>query len=114
MFEYYLALGLSIVMTITSQVLLKKGADAGRRSSLIASFFQPNVLIGYGLLFLVTLATLFALRELPLMVMVLVYPLTQLGVLAASVVLFKEKISAKQAMGVGLILLGVSVFSIPG
>jgi drug/metabolite transporter (DMT)-like permease len=110
------ALGLAllgIVLTATAQLLLKAGATRSHGRHALRLWANRQVILGYGVFFLVTLLNLAAYRVLPLKMGVVLSPLMLLLVVAGSRVFFHEKIHRSTLAGLALILVGVVVFNWP-
>jgi drug/metabolite transporter (DMT)-like permease len=102
----------SVFLTGISQMLLKIGAKEGeRKNKLIAVYLNPYVAIAYGLFFVVTIFSVYALREISLKVF---YSLTSLNffiVMIFSHFMLKETANKEQIIGVGLIVFGIIIFN---
>ena len=102
----------SVFLTGISQMLLKIGAKEGeRKNKLIAVYLNPYVAIAYGLFFVVTIFSVYALREISLKVF---YSLTSFNlfiVMIFSYFVFKEQINKEQIIGVEFIVFRVLVFN---
>lgn len=111
MFKYYFFLYLGALLTVFAQLLLKKGASRGvKRGSLIHSYLNWQVFLGY-ILFLITIfLTLYAFRKVDLSEMVIVQPLIYTLVVVLSVFLFKERLAKVQTLGIFIVILGIIIF----
>lgn len=104
----------AVILTGISQTLLKVGADSGIRSSrFLDSYLNLPTMTAYGLLLLVTLLTVYALRDLPLKVFYSLTALNFIVVLGLSAVFLSEEVSRNKVVAIGLIVLGVVVFNLP-
>jgi len=112
MIKYYIAVFLGALLTVTAQLLLKKGA-LNKKNNLIADMFLNKYIVsGYFIFVMVTVLNLFALKEIPLIFMVIINPLVLILVVFFSMLLFKEKINKKQLKGLILILTGIIIFNL--
>jgi len=103
----------SIFLTGIGQTLLKMGArkDDGK-NQFIGAYLNLHVIIAYGLFVMVTLFSVYALREISLKVF---YSLTSLNffiVMVFSFFVLKEPVNREQIIGIGLIVFGVIIFNI--
>lgn len=112
LFKYYAAAYLGVVMTAVSQLCFKLGADRSKAHGVLSVFTNPYSVAAYGMLFAVTLLNLFAYRRLPLKISVVVLPFTYILVGLFSFVFLKERVSAQQLLGAGVIILGIVVFNV--
>ena len=104
----------AVVLTGISQTLLKIGADSGARNGgALGPYLNPFTVIAYGLLLLVTMLTVYEVRDLPLKVFYSLTALNFIVVLGLSAVLLHEKVNRDKVVAVGLIVLGVVVFNLP-
>lgn len=114
----------SVVLSATSQILLKRGMvardvqeaiQAGRVADIaLTSATSPSIILGFGCLGFATVLWLFILTRVPLSS---AYPFVALGILVtvfAGSVMFSEPISLAKAIGVLLILSGVIMVGIAG
>lgn len=97
---------ISILIASYSQVLLKKGAM--QKNIYINRF----TIIGYFLMFLSTLFTLFAYKGVNLSLSQMLQSLSFLFVSILSYIILKEKISKKMMLGTLLILIGIVIYSL--
>ncbi len=104
----------AVMLTGLSQTLLKIGADSGARSNrFLDSYLNLPTMIAYGLFLLVTMLTVYALRDLPLKVFYSLTALNFIVVLGLSAVFLNEEVSRDRMVAIGLIVLGVVVFNLP-
>lgn len=103
----------AVILTGVSQVLLKIGAGTGTRSGrFLGPYLNFSAMIGYCLLILVTILSVYALRDLPLKVFYSLTALNFVVVLGLSAVFLKEEVSRDKIVAIGLIVLGVVVFNL--
>jgi multidrug transporter EmrE-like cation transporter len=102
----------SIFLTGVSQTLLKMGAKKEeRKNQFIGAYLNRYLIIAYGLFVVVTLFSVYALRDIPLKVF---YSLTSLNlfiVMISSYFVLKEPVNREQVIGVALIVFGVIIFN---
>jgi len=103
----------SIFLTGVGQTLLKIGArKEDGKNQFMNAYLNLPVTIAYGLFVVVTLFSVYALRDIPLKVF---YSLTSLNffiVMIFSYFVLKEQINKKQIIGIGIIIFGVIIFNI--
>lgn len=100
----------SVLISSVSQVLLKIAANKKYKSRL-AEYMNPMVIVAYGMFFLSTILTMLALRYLPLSMSPILESTSYIFVSIMGFFLLKEKFSKRKLIGLGLILLGIMVFS---
>ena len=102
----------SIFLTGVGQTLLKMGAKkGGGKNQFVDAYLNRHVIIAYGLFIVVTLFSVYALRDIPLKVF---YSLTSLNffiVMIFSYFVLKEPVNREQVIGVVLIAVGVIIFN---
>ena len=103
----------SVFLTGVGQTLLKFGARTGNgKNQFMGAYLNPHVVVAYGLFVMVTLFSVYALREISLKVF---YSLTSLNffiIMIFSYFVLKEQINKKQIIGVGFIVFGVIIFNL--
>ncbi|KUK68054.1 MAG: hypothetical protein XD88_2052 [Methanocalculus sp. 52_23] len=103
----------AVILTGVSQTLLKVGADSGVRSNrFLETYLNLPTITAYGLLLLVTVLSVYALRNLPLKVFYSLTALNFVVVLGLSAVFLNEEVSRNKVVAIGLIVLGVVVFNL--
>ena len=110
MIKYVLVFIFSVCLATVSQILLKKSATIERKSK-ISEYLNIYVIIGYGLLFISTLCTLYAYKEVELSIGLVLETLSYILIPILSYFILKEKIHKKQIYGIGLIILGILIYS---
>lgn len=102
----------SILLTGVGQVLLKIGArNINTKDQFISVYLNLYVITAYGLFAVVTIFSVYALREINLNVF---YSLTSLNfffVMLLSKIVLKETINKGQITGVALIVFGIILFN---
>ena len=106
--KYYLLLLGSVVIASFSQILLKKSA-LKTYSSIWREYINPWVIIGYGMMVLSTLLTVFAYRGVDYKNGPVIDSVGFLLVMIWSRIFFGEKITKRKVIGNILILAGILV-----
>jgi len=110
--KYYLILIVAVFITAFCQLLLKLGALHGKtRGSLIHSYLNPYTIVGYFLMFIVTLLNTYAYKYVELKINVILLPMTFVLVALLSFWVLKENFSKNQVIGSAIILAGIVVFN---
>lgn len=102
---------ISVCISSTSQILLKKSAEIERKSK-IKEYLNIYVISAYGLLFLSTLLTMFAYKKINLSVGVVIEAIGYIIVAVLSYFFIKEKFTKNKIIGIVLIIIGVTIFGI--
>lgn len=107
----YLLLGLSLVLAVAGQFLLKSGILTGSLSpsinSVIKTLFSPLVFLGFVAYGLSSLIWLFVLQRFPLSVAYPTLALAYVAIVLLGAVFLKEPITIGKLAGVAFIMLGV-------
>lgn len=99
----------SVAIASLSQITLKMGA--GRNyASVIREYFNPCVVIGYGMMVLTTALTVLAYMELDYKNGPVIESVGYILVMVLSCLFFREKITLRKLLGNLMILAGVFVF----
>jgi len=109
--KYYLAACMGVLLTAISQLLMKQGARKLRKSAL-RLYFNIYMLTAYFTLVVVTLLNLYAYREIPLKIGLMLAPVALILVGVLSSWLLKERLTRVQIFGAFVILMGVTVFNL--
>ena len=98
-------------VTALSQIILKKQANIteAKKSGFFAKFLNPRVIISYGLLFSTLMINQVAMIHVPVSVMHCIAATSFVLVFVMVVLLVKEKVSGRRALGVAIIILGVII-----
>ena len=107
--EYYLLLLGSVIVASFSQILLKKSA-LKEYSSVWREYLNPWVIIGYGMMVLSTLLTVFADRGVDYKNGPVIDSVGFLLVMLWSRLFFGEKITKRKVIGNLLILTGIFIY----
>lgn len=111
LFIYSCIMIASTLISSFSQILLKKSAQKTYPSK-IREYLNPLVIIGYGMFFLCTLITLYALKVVPLSMAPILEASGYIFVAILSYIFFKEKLTQKQLLGMALIIGGIVVYTL--
>lgn len=109
MSKYWLALFLAVVISASSQMLLKQGASK-KYDSVVREYLNPWVISGYALMILSTLCIIYAYRGVAYKNGAIIESLGYILIMILSRLLFQEKITKKKLAGNLIILTGVLVF----
>ena len=113
MHKYYLVAAIAALITAFSQLALKLGALYGnKKNSVLRSYLNPYTIIGYFLLFVVTLLSVYVFKYIDLKVSVVLLPMTFVFVTLLSFGVLKERFSRNNYIGSAIILIGIVVFSL--
>lgn len=109
MSKYWLVLFLAVVVSASSQMLLKQGASK-KYDSVVREYLNPWVISGYALMILSTLCIIYAYRGVAYKNGAIIESLGYILIMLLSRLLFQEKITKKKLAGNLIILTGVLVF----
>ncbi len=109
MTKYWIILFMAVIVSSSSQMLLKKGATI-QYDSLLKEYLNPWVISGYGLMVLSTLFVIFAYRGVDYKNGAIIESLGYLLIMVLGRLFFSEKITKRKLLGNLLILCGVLVF----
>ena len=109
MSKYWLVLFLAVVVSASSQMLLKQGASK-KYDSVVREYLNPWVISGYALMILSTLCIIYAYRGVAYKNGAIIESLGYILIMILSRLLFQEKITKKKLAGNLIILMGVLVF----
>ena len=101
----------SVLIASCSQIILKKSASK-EYSSMIREYLNVRVIVGYGMMFISTILTIFAFKGLDYKNGPIIESLGYIFIMFLSRIFLKEKITKKKIIGNSLILLGILVFYI--
>lgn len=110
MVKYILIFVISILLASVSQILLKKSANITRTSK-IKEYLNIYVITAYLILFISTILTLIAYKQVKLSTGVVIETISYILVPILSFFILKEKIKKNQIIGISLIIIGIMVFS---
>ncbi len=101
----------SVFISSVSQILLKKAADKTYKDH-IREYINPLVIFAYGMFFCSVILTMLALRNIPLSMQPILESAGYIFVTVMGYFFLKERIGKKKLAGIGLILLGILIFSL--
>lgn len=102
---------IGVFVSSLSQILLKKAAMQQYDNSL-KFYLNPKVIFAYFLFFGCTLLSVYALKVVPLSMSPILESVGYIFVAILSYIFFKERLNKKQILGMGLIILGIVVFTL--
>lgn len=111
MFRFVIIYILSVVISSSSQILLKKSANIQRKNK-IKEYLNMYVIGSYLLLLISTILTLFSYKKINLSYGVVLETIGYILIPIFSYIFFKEKIKKRHKIGIILIICGIIVFSI--
>lgn len=109
--SYVFLLIASVLIASCSQIILKKSASK-EYSSIIREYLNVRVIVGYGMMVISTILTIFAFKGLDYKNGPIIESLGYIFIMFLSRIFLKEKITKKKVIGNTLILLGILVFYI--
>jgi drug/metabolite transporter (DMT)-like permease len=108
---YVVVFLISVLISAISQIILKKSASK-EYDSFVREYINVPVICAYSMFLLSTLLTMFAYKEVPLSLGVLLEAVGYIYIPVLSYFLLKEKITGYKIAGTVFILLGIAVYSI--
>ncbi len=108
--KYIIVWIISVLISSIAQVMLKVEANKEHESRL-KEYLNPMVIIAYGIFFLSTFLTMYALKYVPLTYSPIIEPLSYIFVPVIGVMVLKEKISRRRILGIVIMLVGIVIFS---
>ena len=102
---------IALLMSAASQVLLKLSAKKEYKN-IWEEYFNPLVIIAYGIYFVTTIMSVQALRFIPLTLSTALGTLGQIFVPVMSRLFLREKISKRKGIGMCIIVVGIAVFAL--
>lgn len=107
---YVILLLVSVFISAVSQIILKTAANRTYDNAM-KEYLNFRVIFSYGLFFLSTILTMFALKKVPLSMQPMLESTSYIYVSVMGFFLLKERFSRKKLLGLALILLGILVYS---
>jgi multidrug transporter EmrE-like cation transporter len=108
--SFYIYVALCILLTGVGQLFLKLGSRNGQ--GLLGMYINPYTLSGYAIFFLVTIASVLALRGIELKAFYAFMALNYVAIALLSTAFLKETLSKNRAIAIALIVFGVAVFNL--
>ena len=107
---YSLLIVLSTFISSLSQIMLKKAA-AKTYPTKLKEYLNPLVITAYGIFFLCTLLTMYALKVVPLTRAPILESTGHIFITVLSYLFFRERLTRQQFLGIMLVLIGIVVFT---
>ncbi|MCM1299440.1 MAG: EamA family transporter [Firmicutes bacterium] len=101
----------SALISSFSQIMLKKSAQKTYPSK-IREYLNPLVIFAYGLFFLCTLISMYALKVVPLSMSPVLEASGYIFVAVLSYIFFKERLTKRQLLGMALIISGIVIYTL--
>ena len=108
--KYIIVWIISVLISSIAQVMLKAEADK-KHESRLKEYLNQMVITAYGIFFLSTFLTMYALKYVPLTYSPIIEPLSYIFVPVIGVMVLKEKISKRRILGIAIMFVGIAVFS---
>ena len=108
--KYIIVWIISVLISSIAQVMLKAEANKEHESRL-KEYLNPMVVTAYGIFFLSTFLTMYALKYVPLTYSPIIEPLSYIFVPVIGVLVLKEKLSKRRVLGILIMLVGIVIFS---
>jgi drug/metabolite transporter (DMT)-like permease len=108
--KYIIVWIISVLISSIAQVMLKAEANKEHKSR-IREYLNPMVIAAYGIFFLSTFLTMYALKYVPLTYSPIIEPLSYIFVPVIGVLVLKEKISRRRVLGIAIMFVGIVIFS---
>lgn len=109
---YFIIGYIGVILAAVAQIILKFGAIRKKTGTKLAFFLNIYTIIGYFIMFLVTLLNLYILRFLDLKYVLIFLPSTYILVLLFSRIILKERIDKKNILSYLIIIVGIIVFNL--
>lgn len=111
LFKYSFVMLFGVFISSVSQVLLKKAAER-KYESVIKEYLNVRVITAYLIFFISTLLTIIAYKAVPMSMGQILEATGYIYVTIFGAVIFKERITGRKLVSLGLILAGVVIFSL--
>ena len=112
-FFYVVVMLIGVFLSSVSQVMLKKAAER-EYPSRFREYLNPLVISAYAIYVLTTLMTVYAYKALPLSTGSVLTASGYIYVTVFGTVIFKEKITVKKILALGMIICGIVIYSLVG
>lgn len=109
--KYSMLLVASVFIASCSQILLKQSSNK-KYNSIIREYLNAKVIIGYGMMVLSTILTIFAFKGLDYKNGTIIESFGYIFIMILSRIFLKEQITKNKIIGNALILLGILVYYI--
>lgn len=101
----------SVFISSVSQVMLKIAANKTYDKK-IKEYLHPIVITAYGIFFISTLLTMYALKFVPLTMSPIIESTSYIFVPVLGFLILREKISKRRLLGMGIMVIGIFVFTL--
>lgn len=101
----------SVFISSVSQVMLKIAANKTYDKK-IKEYLNPIVITAYGIFFISTLLTMYALKFVPLTMSPIIESTSYIFVPVLGFLILREKISKRRLLGMGIMVIGIFVFTL--
>lgn len=101
----------SVFISSVSQILLKKAANKTYKDH-IREYINPQVIFAYGMFFCSVILTMLSLKNIPLSMQPILESAGYIFVTVMGYLFLGEKIGKRKFAGIGLIMLGILIFSL--
>ena len=102
---------LSVFISSVAQVMLKVAANKTYDKK-IKEYVNPLVITAYGIFFLSTILTMYALKFVPLTMSPIIESTSYIFVPVLGVFMLRERISKRRLLGMGIMVIGIFVFTL--
>lgn len=104
---------LGVFLSSIAQVMLKKSAQK-KHHSLLREYLNVPVMAAYAIFFLATFLSIYAYKVIPLSMGPVLESTGYLYVTIFGVTIFHERLSLQKVVALGMILVGIAVYSLFG
>jgi hypothetical protein len=117
MLQLILLASVVVIISGISQILLKYGAISEKKNYNFPDYLKPylncHTLSGYCLLLVVTVISVYVLQEMPLKLFFLFFiSMNMIVVVVLSYVILHESLTYRKVLAIGIIVLGILIFTI--
>lgn len=101
----------SVFISSVAQVMLKVAANKTYDKK-IKEYLNPLVITAYGIFFLSTILTMYALKFVPLTMSPIIESTSYIFVPVLGVFMLRERISKRRLLGMGIMVIGIFIFTL--
>jgi len=101
----------SVFISSVAQVMLKVAANKTYDKK-IKEYVNPLVITAYGIFFLSTILTMYALKFVPLTMSPIIESTSYIFVPVLGVFMLRERISKRRLLGMGIMVIGIFIFTL--
>lgn len=109
--QFVLLFLFSVLISSVSQVILKRSANQ-KHDTVLREYLNARVIGAYGLFFLSSLMTMLAYRGVPLSMGPVLETTGYIWVTLLGLVILREQVNGRKWIGLGMIVVGILVFSL--